>query len=39
MDRESVEVFEIDLMDVERFRTEIPYLRDRKPHIYGELLK
>ena len=31
MDRESVEVFEIDLMDVECFRIEIPYLRDRKP--------
>lgn len=34
MDEETVEVYEIDLDDVLRFRTEIPYLRDRKSHIY-----
>ncbi|GHV13111.1 carbon-nitrogen hydrolase [Spirochaetia bacterium] len=38
-DKEMVGVFEIDLNDVERIRTEMPYLRDRKPHIYQTLLK
>ncbi|PIE54449.1 MAG: carbon-nitrogen hydrolase [Dethiosulfovibrio peptidovorans] len=37
MDREAVEVVEIDLGDIERFRTEIPYLRDRKPYIYESI--
>jgi predicted amidohydrolase len=37
LDRELVEVFEINLDDVARFRAEIPYLRDRKPHIYTAL--
>ncbi len=39
MDRESVKVTEIDLDEVLRFRTEIPYLRDRKPHIYAALCR
>lgn len=38
MDQETVRVVEIDLDDVSRFRTEIPYLRDRRPHIYSALL-
>jgi predicted amidohydrolase len=38
IDKETVEVVEIDLDDIERFRTEIPYLRDRKPHVYGALV-
>ena len=39
MNKEDIDVVEIDLMELERFRTDIPYLRDRKPHIYGKLLK
>ena len=38
MDQEIARVVEIDLDDVLRFRTEIPYLRDRKPHIYTALI-
>ena len=37
LDKEVVEVLEIDVDDVVRFRAEMPYLRDRKPHIYGAL--
>ncbi|WP_350449477.1 nitrilase-related carbon-nitrogen hydrolase [Aminobacterium mobile] len=39
IDSEAVEVITIDLDDVRRFRTEIPYLRDRKPHIYNTLVE
>jgi predicted amidohydrolase len=38
MDEELVEVFPIDLDDVNKFRTEISYLRDRKPQIYHKLI-
>lgn len=38
-DQEEVGVFEIDLGDVARFRAEIPYLRDRKPSLYGALVE
>lgn len=36
-DEEVVEVIEIDLTELEKYRTEISYLRDRKPQIYGTL--
>lgn len=39
MDKECVDVFEIDLAEVEHSRIEIPYLRDRKPQIYTKLLE
>lgn len=39
MDTETVEVITINLDDVRHFRTEIPYLRDRKPHLYDALVK
>ncbi|MDD3840025.1 MAG: carbon-nitrogen hydrolase [Clostridia bacterium] len=38
-DKEMVEVVTIDLDDIDKFRTEISYLRDRKPFIYDELVK
>lgn len=37
MDKEVVEVVSIDLDDINKFRTEISYLRDRKPQIYGKI--
>ncbi|MFA1820854.1 nitrilase-related carbon-nitrogen hydrolase [Virgibacillus oceani] len=37
-DEEKVEVVRIDLDDITKYRTEISYLRDRKPHIYGGLV-
>lgn len=37
IDKEVVEVVSIDLNDINKFRTEISYLRDRKPQIYGKL--
>lgn len=36
-DKEMVEVVEIDLEDIVKYRTEISYLRDRKPEIYNIL--
>lgn len=39
MDEEMVEVVSINLNDVNKFRTEISYLRDRKPQIYGKLVE
>lgn len=39
MDKEMVEVVTIDLNDIDKFRTEISYLRDRKPQIYGKLVE
>lgn len=36
-DKEAVEVVKIDLDEVNKYRTQISYLRDRKPHIYGKL--
>ncbi|MGN9164352.1 nitrilase-related carbon-nitrogen hydrolase [Tissierellaceae bacterium HCP3S3_D8] len=39
MDKEMIEVVTIDLEDVNKFRTEISYLRDRKPYIYGKLVE
>ncbi|WP_407702997.1 nitrilase-related carbon-nitrogen hydrolase [Virgibacillus tibetensis] len=36
-DQEVVEVVEIDLGDIAKYRTEISYLRDRKPIIYNLL--
>lgn len=38
-DKELVEVVTIDLDDIDKYRTEISYLRDRKPEIYNELVK
>lgn len=35
---EAAGVFEIDLNDVQKNRDETPYLRDRKPKIYGFIL-
>lgn len=37
MDEEVVEVITIDLDEINKYRTEISYLRDRKPQIYGKL--
>ncbi|NLY66284.1 MAG: carbon-nitrogen hydrolase [Tissierellia bacterium] len=39
MDQEVVEVVTIDLDDINKFRTEISYLRDRKPQIYTKLVE
>ncbi|MBU5266830.1 carbon-nitrogen hydrolase [Virgibacillus proomii] len=36
-DKETVEVIEIDLEDILKYRTEISYLRDRKPFMYNLL--
>lgn len=36
-DEEMVEVVQIDLDDINKYRTEISYLRDRKPYIYGQV--
>lgn len=38
-DEELVEVVEIDLEDINKYRTEISYLRDRKPTIYNKLVE
>ncbi len=37
-DEESVTVITIDLDDVNKFRSEIPYLKDRKPFIYNKIV-
>lgn len=37
MNQESCTVVSIDLNDVRKYRDEIPYLRDRKPGIYGKV--
>jgi predicted amidohydrolase len=39
MDKEVVEVFPIDLDEVVKFRSEIPYLRDRHPAAYRKLIE
>ena len=39
MDQEVVEVVTIDLDDINKFRTEISYLANRKPQIYTKLWK
>jgi predicted amidohydrolase len=38
-DEEKVVVTKINLEDINKYRTEIPYLRDRKPMIYGKIVE
>lgn len=37
LDKELVQVVTIDLDEINKYRTQISYLRDRKPQIYGKL--